>query len=86
MVKGFAHDHLVLFSGDVFSPSLMSTLNKGKQMLPVLNALNISSACVGNHDFDFGALAFFFPSSCNACARAHACILAHESVFSRLES
>lgn len=28
---------------------------KGKQMVPVLNHLAVDWACVGNHDFDFGA-------------------------------
>ena len=44
----------MLFSGDAFSPSLMSTVTKGAQMVPVLNSLNINTACIGNHDFDFG--------------------------------
>lgn len=39
---------LVLFSGDCFSPSLMSVSTLGKQMVPVLNALGIAAACVGN--------------------------------------
>lgn len=26
----------------------------GKQMVPILNRLNVDIACVGNHDFDFG--------------------------------
>ena len=45
---------LVLFSGDAFSPSVMSTILKGSQMVPILNALGIHTACFGNHDFDFG--------------------------------
>jgi len=44
----------VLFSGDAFNPSLLSTVTKGKQMVPILNSFNINTACVGNHDFDFG--------------------------------
>ncbi|EFX89030.1 hypothetical protein DAPPUDRAFT_304700 [Daphnia pulex] len=53
--KSFSHLHpLVLFSGDVFAPSFMSTFTKGEQMVPVLNALNIQCAVYGNHDFDFG--------------------------------
>lgn len=47
-------DALVLFSGDAFAPSVMSTVLKGVQMPPVLNELGINAACVGNHDFDFG--------------------------------
>ena len=45
---------MVLFSGDVFSPSILSTFTHGKQMLPVLNKLGVHTACIGNHDFDFG--------------------------------
>eukprot|EP00116_Pleurobrachia_bachei_P014624 sb/3474886/ len=35
-------------SGDI---EILSTLFKGVQMVPVLNALNISAAVYGNHDF-----------------------------------
>ena len=45
---------LVLFSGDAYNPSLMSTVTKGEQMPPVLNALHVACACMGNHEFDFG--------------------------------
>eukprot|EP00656_Telonema_subtile_P042859 TRINITY_DN4881_c0_g1_i6.p1 TRINITY_DN4881_c0_g1~~TRINITY_DN4881_c0_g1_i6.p1 ORF type:complete len:547 (-),score=137.40 TRINITY_DN4881_c0_g1_i6:196-1836(-) len=47
-------DPLVLFSGDCFNPSIMSTVTKGAQMVPVLNAVGVDVACYGNHDFDFG--------------------------------
>ena len=49
-----AGEPLVLFSGDAFNPSVMSTVTRGKQMPPVLNAMGIACACYGNHDFDFG--------------------------------
>jgi len=45
---------LVLFSGDIFAPSIMSTFTKGEQMVPVLNKLGVHCAVYGNHDFDFG--------------------------------
>ncbi|CAB3979105.1 5 -nucleotidase-like isoform X2 [Paramuricea clavata] len=45
---------LVLFSGDALNPSMMSSITKGEQMLPVLNCLGIKAAVYGNHDFDFG--------------------------------
>lgn len=45
---------LVLFSGDALSPSNISMLCKGKQMIQVLNKCHINAACLGNHDFDFG--------------------------------
>jgi len=45
---------LVLFSGDAFNPSLMSTITFGKQMVPVLNAAGVKAAVVGNHDLGLG--------------------------------
>lgn len=52
-----SHSHLnpmVLFSGDCFAPSTLSTFTKGEQMVPVLNKLDVRCAVFGNHDFDFG--------------------------------
>ncbi|KAG2499917.1 hypothetical protein HYH03_002204 [Edaphochlamys debaryana] len=45
---------LVLFSGDAYNPSLMSTMTLGAQMVPVLNEIGVNVACIGNHDFDWG--------------------------------
>ena len=45
---------LVLFSGDAISPSNVSMIVKGKQMIEILNACHLTCACLGNHDFDFG--------------------------------
>lgn len=74
---------LVVFAGDAFFPSMMSTILKGaetgetheprcfpherccraestlwayagKQMVPIMNAMGIHVACVGNHEFDMG--------------------------------
>jgi len=45
---------LILFSGDIFAPSIMSTFTKGEQMVPVLNMIGTHCAVYGNHDFDFG--------------------------------
>lgn len=56
-VKAFSEqgkDPLVLFSGDAFNPSLMSTITLGKQMVPVLNEMGVACSCMGNHDFDYG--------------------------------
>ncbi|ORX38934.1 Metallo-dependent phosphatase-like protein [Kockovaella imperatae] len=54
-VEGDAEkEGLVLFAGDVFNPSVESSVTRGSHMVPVLNALKIDCACVGNHDFDFG--------------------------------
>ncbi|RNA30440.1 trifunctional nucleotide phosphoesterase -like [Brachionus plicatilis] len=45
---------LVLFSGDALSPSSISMLVEGRQMIEILNKFHIDCACLGNHDFDFG--------------------------------
>ncbi|KIK91235.1 hypothetical protein PAXRUDRAFT_13891 [Paxillus rubicundulus Ve08.2h10] len=45
---------LTLFSGDLFSPSLASSITKGWHMTSVLNTLKVDAAVVGNHEFDFG--------------------------------
>ena len=45
---------LVLFSGDIFSPSKLAMIMKGKQMLPFFDNFKIDVSCVGNHDLDFG--------------------------------
>lgn len=44
-------DHLILFSGDAFSPSTLSLFAKGKQMVEVLNKFKIHAAVIGNHEF-----------------------------------
>ncbi|CAL1704058.1 unnamed protein product [Somion occarium] len=47
-------DGLVLFSGDVFAPSVESSVTRGSHMVPVMNALAPDVSMTGNHDFDFG--------------------------------
>ncbi|KAF8644157.1 hypothetical protein AX16_008684 [Volvariella volvacea WC 439] len=47
-------DGLVLFSGDVFSPSVESSVTRGSHMVPVMNNLAPDVSLTGNHDFDFG--------------------------------
>jgi 5'-nucleotidase len=44
----FAH------AGDAISPSPMSTVLRGEQMIAVLNAVGVDVATFGNHEFDFG--------------------------------
>jgi len=44
---------LTLFSGDAFSPSLLSTEFEGENMVKPMNSLGIDLACMGNHDFDY---------------------------------
>lgn len=38
---------LVVFSGDVYNPSLLSTITKGTQMPPILNAAGVAVSCLG---------------------------------------
>lgn len=45
---------MILFSGDILSPSFMSTFTKGEQMIPVLNDIRVDCAVFGNHEFDYG--------------------------------
>ncbi|KAA0200128.1 Trifunctional nucleotide phosphoesterase protein YfkN [Fasciolopsis buskii] len=45
---------LILFSGDLLSPSSLSMTTEGSHMIDVLNHLNLDCAVIGNHDFDFG--------------------------------
>lgn len=45
---------MILFSGDILSPSFMSTFTKGKQMIAVLNDIGVHCAVFGNHEFDYG--------------------------------
>jgi len=44
---------LILFSGDIFSPSALSVIYEGEHMIKPINSFGIHCACVGNHDFDF---------------------------------
>lgn len=54
-IHSFEHlNPLVLFSGDAFNPSMLSTFTQGEQMVPVLNSVGTHVAVFGNHDFDFG--------------------------------
>uniref|UniRef100_A0A0K2SW39 AGAP007730PAlike [Tribolium castaneum] n=3 Tax=Lepeophtheirus salmonis TaxID=72036 RepID=A0A0K2SW39_LEPSM len=54
-IKSFQHlNPMVVFSGDIFAPSTLSTFTKGDQMVPVLNHTGTKVSVYGNHDFDFG--------------------------------
>lgn len=54
-IKNHSNLHpMVLFSGDVFNPSVMSTITKGKHMIPIMHQLQVQASVVGNHEFDFG--------------------------------
>jgi len=45
---------IFLLSGDTISPSVASTVFKGKQMIDTWNAIGLDYAALGNHEFDFG--------------------------------
>lgn len=45
---------MTTLGGDLLSPSVMSGLLKGEQMITVFNALKTDAAVLGNHEFDFG--------------------------------
>ena len=45
---------LTTFGGDLLSPSLLSGLTKGSQMIELTNAIGVQVAVLGNHEFDFG--------------------------------
>src|SRR5258706_13746479 len=52
-----AHTPHTLFAlaGDTLSPTLLSTLRQGAQMIEGWNAVGLDLATFGNHEFDFGA-------------------------------
>ncbi len=45
---------LLLLAGDFLSPSVASTVFKGRQMVEALNAAGLDIATLGNHEFDLG--------------------------------
>lgn len=55
LVKQLDDGNMILtFGGDAFSPSIMSSIFKGKQVVDVFNKIGIDVAVFGNHEFDFG--------------------------------
>ena len=49
---------LYVFDGDLISPSLMSGLDKGENMIALTNLVPFDLAVPGNHEFDFGPEVF----------------------------
>ncbi|TFK22412.1 Metallo-dependent phosphatase [Coprinopsis marcescibilis] len=49
-----SRDGLIVFSGDLFSPSTESSVTRGKHMPAIINAMKVDIGIVGNHEFDFG--------------------------------
>jgi 2',3'-cyclic-nucleotide 2'-phosphodiesterase (5'-nucleotidase family) len=52
--RAAAQYSITTFGGDLISPSLMSGLTKGTQMIELQNAVGVDLAVLGNHEFDFG--------------------------------
>ncbi|HEY2891206.1 MAG TPA: bifunctional metallophosphatase/5'-nucleotidase, partial [Dongiaceae bacterium] len=48
------YNTVVTFGGDLLSPSFMSGLTRGSQMIDMLNGIGVDYATLGNHEFDFG--------------------------------
>jgi 2',3'-cyclic-nucleotide 2'-phosphodiesterase (5'-nucleotidase family) len=48
------YNTIVTFGGDLLSPSSMSGLTRGSQMIDMLNGIGVDYATLGNHEFDFG--------------------------------
>ena len=49
-----ATHHLTTVNGDFLSPSVMSSLVKGAQMVALFNTLGVDIVVFGNHEFEFG--------------------------------
>jgi 5'-nucleotidase len=57
LVRALEHESpntVFALAGDTISPSLLSTLRRGAQMIEGWNALGLGVATFGNHEFDFG--------------------------------
>jgi 5'-nucleotidase len=49
---------LVTFGGDLISPSLLSSIDKGRHMITAMDMVGVDLAVPGNHEFDFGPEVF----------------------------
>ncbi len=45
---------ITTLAGDFLSPSVLSSLDRGRGMVQVLNAVGVDYACLGNHEADVG--------------------------------
>lgn len=59
---------LTFFSGDVFNPSLESTITKGQHMIPFLNKIGTDVACIGVCRY---LHSIFFSDPGTDCAKNH---------------
>ena len=53
-IRAESRHTLLALAGDTLSPSIMSTLLRGEQMVAAWNLLGLDVATFGNHEFDFG--------------------------------
>ncbi len=49
-----APNSIMTLGGDLISPSLLSSITRGKHMIRFMNRLRLDVAVLGNHEFDFG--------------------------------
>src|SRR5690606_15717688 len=49
-----AEHSITTFGGDLISPSVLSGMTQGAQMIELYNLLGTDVAVLGNHEFDFG--------------------------------
>jgi len=52
--KASTKHSIFVHAGDAYSPSLLSTLTKGKSTVDMLNAVGVDYMVLGNHEWDFG--------------------------------
>ena len=52
--RAAAAHSITTFGGDLISPSVLSGLTRGSQMIDLCNRLGIEFAVLGNHEFDYG--------------------------------
>ena len=52
--KGGSKHSIFVHAGDAYSPSLLSTMDKGKSAVEMLNAVGVDYMVLGNHEWDFG--------------------------------
>ena len=52
--KAGAEHSIFVHAGDAYSPSLLSSMDKGKSTVDMLNAVGLDYMVLGNHEWDFG--------------------------------
>ena len=52
--KAGSKHSIFVHAGDAYSPSLLSTMDKGKSAVDMLNAVGVDYMVLGNHEWDFG--------------------------------